>query len=63
MTFMNRLFSADEEDGHSKKFYMHVLRYYIPKTMLEAYQKHGVGPGVFTMGGFEYVNYVSKMVH
>ena len=55
--------TGDEEDGHGKTLYMHVLRYYIPKMMLDTFQKHGVGPGVFTMEGFEYVNYVSKMVH
>ena len=61
---MNTSYSTgDEEDGHGKTFYMHILRYYIPKIMLKAFQKHDVGPGVFTMEGFEYVNYVSKMVH
>ena len=55
--------TGDEEDGHGKTLYMQVLRYYISKIMLNAFQKHGVGPGVFTMEGFEHVNYVIKMVH
>ena len=64
VTFMNTSYnSGDEEDGHGETFYMHVLRYYAPKIMQHTFQKHGVGPGVFTMEGFEYVNYVSKMVH
>ena len=64
VAFMNTSYTtADEEDGHGKTLYIHVLRYHIPKTMLDTFQKHGVGPGFFTMEGFEYVNYVSKMVH
>ena len=49
--FMSMLYIGDEEDGQN--FYMHLLRYYVPKIMLRAFQQHGVGPGVFIMEGFE----------
>ena len=60
ITFMNQSYSGNDEDGQGETLYMHVLRYYAPRIIRHTYETHAVGPGVFTMEGFEYINYVSK---
>ena len=42
--------------GSDEKFYSHALRFYIPWMAKEAFEKHGVGVGIFTMQGFEQRN-------
>ena len=51
-------------DLHGNKshetFYMHTLRFYLPRICDITYKRHGVGLGIFTMQGFERRNKESK---
>ena len=53
-------FLTQKEIGDSETFYLHVLRYYLPKIAHTTWEKHSVGIGVFTMQGFERRNKESK---
>ena len=44
----------------TETFYMHVLRYYLPRIASNAFSIHKCGIGVFTMQGFERRNKESK---
>lgn len=55
-------FMSDKSVGDKETFYMHVLRFYMVDIMKETYQKHKLGPGIWTMEGFEGINSVSKRV-
>ena len=46
--------------GSEETFYMHTLRYYMPRVAEDCLEKHNVGVGVFTMQGFERRNKESK---
>ena len=46
--------------GTSETFYMHALRFYIPRIVTETFERHHTGVGVFTMQGFERRNKESK---
>ena len=46
--------------GNDEKFYMHVLRFYIPRIADETFEKYNLGVGIFTMQGFERCNKESK---
>ena len=46
--------------GDDETFYMHVLRFYLPKIARVTFDKHGLGLGIFTMQGFERRNKESK---
>ena len=52
--------SSHSQMGEDETFYMHTLRYYIPRIALETYKTHKVGVGVFNMQGFERRNKESK---
>ena len=54
-TFLSTKFIGDQEN-----FYSHVLRFYMPVFMRQAFAKHGTGLGIFTMQGFEHRNKESK---
>ena len=49
-----------ERMGDDETFYMHVLRFYLPKIARVTFDKHGLGLGIFTMQGFERRNKESK---
>ena len=46
--------------GGDETFYMHCLRFYMPKLAKETLEKHKLGLGIFTMQGFERRNKESK---
>lgn len=46
--------------GDGETFYVHVVTCYIPVVAKRTYDEHGLGVGIFTMEGFESVNYSSK---
>ena len=48
--------------GKDETFYMHCLRFYLPKRMEMLYRTYGVGLGICTMQGFERRNKESKNV-
>lgn len=50
------------DSSSSETFYLHTLRFYLPHIMEVTYARHKLGPGIFTMEGFEYKNYTSKQV-
>ena len=57
-----RSFLTLKEDGDDETFYMHVLRFYLPRIAKETLDRHGLGLGIFTMQGFERRNKESKNV-
>ena len=48
--------------GDGESFYLHTMRWYIPKMMRQVYESHSLGIAVFTMEGFEFKNQSSKRV-
>ena len=48
------------KEGDNETFYLHCLRFYIPKIVKITYKKHNLGVGIFTMQGFERRNKESK---
>ena len=46
--------------GDDETFYLHCLRYYLPKIVRETFNENYLGIGVFTMQGFERRNKESK---
>ena len=46
--------------GGDETFYLHCLRYYMPKIAKDTLDKHKLGLGIFTMQGFERRNKESK---
>ena len=46
--------------GRLETFYMHTLRFYIPKIARITYDRHRLGVGIFSMQGFERRNKESK---
>ena len=46
--------------GDKETFYLHAVRWYMPKIIRDTYTRHKLGPGIFTMEGFEYKNFSSK---
>ena len=46
--------------GGTETFYMHALRFYLPRFARQTYQRHGLGIGIFNMQGFERRNKESK---
>lgn len=49
-----------ERPGDDETFYMHVLRFYLPKIARITFDEHDLGLGIFTMQGFERRNKESK---
>ena len=47
-------------NGDKETFYMHALSFYMIPIMKETYTKYKLGPGIWTMEGFEGINSVSK---
>ena len=54
------LSSSDDKVGDDETFYLHTLRYYMPKIAEETYNEHKIGIGIFNMQGFERRNKESK---
>ena len=48
------------EVGKEETFYLHALRYYMPKVVRTTYDRHKLGVGIFSMQGFERRNKESK---
>ena len=46
--------------GDNETFYLHVLRFYMPKIAKQTLEKHNLGLGIYTMQGFERRNKESK---
>ena len=47
-TFLTKVEPDDDET-----YYLHALRYYIPRFAIQTWDNHRCGVGVFTMQGFE----------
>ena len=57
----SRTFISKSNDiGNDGTFYLHALRFYMPKTAYKTFRRHKVGPGIFNMQGFERRNKESK---
>ena len=52
--------SKDRKVGCDETFYLHTLRYYIPRVVCITYERHHCGIGIFSMQGFERRNKESK---
>ena len=48
--------------GDDEKFYLHCLRFYLPRIAQKIYNENHLGLGIFTMQGFERRNKESKNV-
>lgn len=55
-----KTFLTKTRTGDQKTFYMHVLRYYIPRISHKTFLEHNLGVGVYTMQGYERRNKESK---
>ena len=53
-------FLTDSSTGDGETFYVHNLRFYMPSIIDDTYKKHKLGPGIWSMEGFEYKNAQSK---
>ena len=53
-------FLTDRILGDHETFYAHAVRWYFPAIARRTYSKYGLGIGVFTMEGFEAINYMTK---
>ena len=56
-TFLTKVQS---QVGGDETFYLHCLRFYMPKIAKETLEKHKLGLGIFTIQGFEQRNKESK---
>lgn len=54
-------FAMDNTPGDKETNYMHQLRWSVPVQIQEMFNKYGIGPGYFTMEGFEHKNKESKI--
>ena len=55
-----KLFMTNAIVGDGEIFYIHNLSFYMPSIIEDTYKKHKLGPGVWSMEGFEYKNTQSK---
>ena len=46
--------------GNDETFYIHFLRFYIPRIVDDTFEKYNLGIGIFTIQGFERRNKESK---
>ena len=58
----HKSFMTRRSIGDGESFYLHTMRWYIPKMMRQVYDSHSLGIAVFTMEGFEFKNQTSKRV-
>ena len=56
-TFLTK---SSADIGGDETFYLHCLRFYMPRIAKETLEKHNLGLGIFTMQGFERWNKESK---
>ena len=56
----SKTFLTKKNVGDNETFYLHALRFYLPKIAEETFRDHNLGLGVFTMQGFERRNKESK---
>ena len=55
-----KTFLSDRVHGDRETFYAHAVRFYFPQILKKTYRKYGLGLGIFTMEGFEAINYFTK---
>ena len=53
-------FLTGTSEGDGETFYVHNITFYMPRIIDDTYQKHKLGPGIWSMEGFEYKNAQSK---
>ena len=53
-------FLTGTSEGDGETFYVHNVTFYMPRIIDDTYQKHKLGPGIWSMEGFEYKNAQSK---
>ena len=65
----NKLYTAgmktyltERIQGDSETFYVHALCWYFPAILRQTYNKYSLGLGVYTMEGFEAINYFTKRI-
>ena len=57
-TFISKLSNI----GNDETFYLHVLRFYMPDIVRKTYERHNLGPAIFSMQGFERRNKESQNI-
>ena len=55
-----KTYLSDRVEGDHENFYAYALRFYVPDILKKTYNKYGLGLGVYTMEGFESINYMTK---
>ena len=55
-----KTYLSDRVEGDHETFYAHALRFYFPDILKKNYNKFGLGLGVYTMEGFESIDYMTK---
>ena len=55
-----KTYLTERIQGDSETFYAHALRWYFPAILRQTYCKYGLGIGIYTMEGFEAINYFTK---
>ena len=55
-----KTYLSNRVEGDHETFYAHALRFYFPEILKKTYNKYGLGLGVYTMEGFESINYMTK---
>ena len=53
-------FLTDRVPGDHETFYAHVVKWYFPQILKRTYNNYGLGLGIYTMEGFESINYMTK---
>ena len=56
----SKSFLTKKNIGDMETFYMHTLRFYLPKIVDDTWERYRLGIGIFTMQGFERRNKESK---
>ena len=57
-----KTFLTDLVMGDHETFYAHAVKWYFPQILRQTYGKYGLGLGIYTMEGFEAINYMAKRV-
>lgn len=53
-------FLTDRVPGDHETFYAHAMRWYYPSILKKTYSKYGLGLGIYSMEGFEAINFMTK---
>ena len=56
------IFFTDQVPGDHETFYAHAVKWYFLQILRQTYGKYGIVLGIYTMEGFEAINYMTKRV-